>query len=52
MNDLLNAINPWHLIFDLIGWCFVAAIFITCLFSALCFIGDMVAGFVRKLRGK
>ena len=26
MTDLLNAINPWHLIFDFVGWCVVAVI--------------------------
>ena len=52
MNDLLDAINPWHLMFDLLGWCILAAVVLVSLGSFLGFIGGMVAGLIRKGRGK
>jgi len=52
MTDLLNAINPWHLMFDLLGWCILAALVVTLLGSFFGILGGMVKELVRAWRGK
>jgi len=52
MTDLLDAINPWHLLFDLLGWCVVAAVIILMLALFFAWLAATIDGLIRKGRGK
>ena len=48
MTDFLTAVNPWHLMFDLLGWCVLAIVIVTLGGSFFGFLGGMVSGLIRK----
>jgi len=51
MDNLLNAINPWHLLFDFIGWCVVAVVVITLAASLIGMTASTLDGFLKMMKG-
>ena len=50
MIEFLSAINPWYLLFNILGWCVVAVVVFACAGSFFGFLGGMVRGIIKGLR--
>ena len=52
MTDFLSAVNPWHLMFDLLGWAILLIVLVTLLGSFFGAVGGIVKVLLRQWRGK